>query len=105
MTMNEKDIKARWSAFKITRAITVLGLISIWLIFQFIENENAMFVYLFPIFAFTIPSGLFLTFWDCPRCGKRFAAKFWNGGFHVVWPWAKKCFHCGLPFGTIKIEK
>jgi hypothetical protein len=34
--------------------------------------------------------GIFL----CPRCGKRFASKWWYGG---GMPFARRCAHCGLP--------
>lgn len=37
--------------------------------------------------------GIKLQAWRCPRCGKRFSAKWWyNKGLM-----ARKCVHCGLP--------
>jgi hypothetical protein len=38
-------------------------------------------------------TGVRLSTWKCPRCGKWFAATWWyNKGF-----FARKCVHCGLP--------
>jgi hypothetical protein len=37
--------------------------------------------------------GFRIQLWPCPRCGKRFSAKWW----YNKWLFARKCVHCGLP--------
>lgn len=58
---------------------------------MFGNDKGLMIVALCWMVAFAA-TGSRMIYWECPRCGKWFHAKWWASS-----PFTSKCVHCGLP--------
>ena len=56
------------------------------------KTTTPAFVAAFTWMAFYAVAGIRFQCFKCPRCGKRFFAKWW---YHNMF--ARRCVHCGLP--------
>lgn len=104
----ERKIMRGWMLFRSFRAVafisfawvpilpilgTILKIYPPSIMYSF---GRAVFVISILLFCFAV---LWTTFWPCPRCRRPYAL-----GRGTNFPFLKKCRHCGLPFGVIKID-
>jgi len=88
-----KDYKRRRLTFLVICVSYVPGGFFIGFEFQKLFRSEVSFYVVAIIWMIALViSGLRLTYWRCPRCGKFFFAK-WVGTNQF----ARKCLHCGLP--------
>jgi hypothetical protein len=95
-----KDYKRRRLTFLVIFVFYVPGAFFIGFQLQKLFGSGVSFYVVAIIWMIALAiSGLRLTYWRCPRCGKFFFAK-WVG----VNQFARKCVHCGLPKWAAKDE-
>jgi hypothetical protein len=112
----EEKLFTEWKQFKKFRKIGTFSFIGIWC-FSLLKalvhrlgtpllREGFSWIFLPAVIALGIAcciSFLVTTTWECPQCGKAYASKFYLVGF-TNWPYLNECRHCGLPFGSTKVN-
>jgi len=101
LTPLPEDYTDAWRRYKKTRNLywfVFLGYVPVMFVAAYFSlwvfhNFSFAYAFAFAWAAAFLVTGVRLSAWRCPRCGKWFAAKWWyNKGFL-----ARKCVHCGLP--------
>lgn len=82
------------SLLKFIIAALWVGFLPVMLLAVGTSSQATLFIFL--VFAAAIAVTNFLLWrWPCPRCQRRFCARYW---FSKPNYFAKKCAHCGLPY-------
>jgi|HubBroStandDraft_6_1064221.scaffolds.fasta_scaffold337494_2 hypothetical protein len=93
----------RWTQLTIAQICLLLWLVLMgplfWLLNPRLGAELGIGVVLLWL-AIGVSIGVFVHLWQCPRCGKPFN----HGNFDYLTPYRRKCYQCGLPRGTAKIN-
>jgi len=84
---NTKSIKT----FKVLRWASVITFFILVLSITLQVNRNILLVSMF----IYVVSFVYIVFWRCPKCGKRYSSK--PGFISICWPYVSKCLHCKEP--------
>ena len=86
--MNQQSKQRTIKTFKAMRWVSIFSFLIIMLNMTQLANKN-----IFLIAALTfIVSFIYIIFWRCPACSKRFSSK--AGFINITWPYVNKCLKC-----------
>jgi hypothetical protein len=93
------DYTAQWAEYRRRRNIFLLMFLTytpgVWLLgsilLRVFGKESGFFVVAICWMAAFVVTGSRMVYWECPRCGKWFHAKWWSSS-----PFARRCVHCRL---------